>query len=152
MEGICFYARMGFLKSVSIVDLKGNVATGHAGLIDLMLYKGMVRFAMIKKGLEMFGLESLPVIDPHMAGWSDWLRRTEVNDHSWCSRGTPAQQAFAKFFSEVIFGCCHDNMLKESIKKGMAPEEASDAILTSNCALLKECSRGGGAQEGLGSS
>ncbi len=131
---------------MSINDLKGSSATGNRGLVDLLLFKRLLKSTMLAKGIAVLGPESQRWFDgpvaTHAESWSSWLKQEEAQDVSWRSGRTPAERAFIELFTEIIFGRSHDTLLKLAIKQGKQPSEALETMCIGD--LWQDRSRGGG--------
>ncbi len=86
MQGIWYMARKGFLKTLSITDIKCSASSANRGLIDLLLFKQQMRRVLLAKGHQLFGSAAQDWIDSAVARHNDsftlWLKQEQSGNRS----------------------------------------------------------------------
>ena len=123
-------ARKGFLKTLSITDIKGSASSANRGLIDLLMFKQQMRRALLAKGHLLFGSAAQDWIDGAVVRDTDsfalWLKQEQSGDRSWRSGRSAAEVAWLNMLAEVVFGRLHDAALKLAVKNSQTASATLD--------------------------
>jgi hypothetical protein len=126
VQGIWYHWRRGTVKTLSIVDLKGNAATGNRGFADLLLFKYQLKATFLARAAQDF-----PELDSWLKGplacaantHRSWLLSEDSADKAWRA-GLPAWQSkWLALFECVVFGRAYDAVLKLALKSGKGASE-----------------------------
>ena len=126
VQGIWYHWRRGNIGALSVVDIKGSPQTGNRGLADLLLFKSMLKTAVLAKAAILF---------PESADWrgvavaniaesfTSWFKSEEEQDKMWRAGRSPSENKMLGFFSDVVFGRVYDGPIKLAIKSSKTAAE-----------------------------
>jgi hypothetical protein len=126
MQGIWYHWRRGNIGALSVADIKGTAQTGNRGLADLMLFKSLLKTAVLAKAATLF---------PDSADWwgmtvsnlaesyKSWFLAEEQGSKTWRAGHAPSESKFLGFLSDVVFGKVYDGPIKLAIKSSKTAAE-----------------------------